>query len=38
MGPACASGPQGEDSMDKYDVIGLVIAIIAVSVVVMHSF
>jgi hypothetical protein len=33
-GHACSS--QGGDPMDKYDVIGLVIAIVAVSVVLMH--
>ena len=35
-GPACAYCSQGIEPMDKYDVIGLVIAILAVSVVLMH--
>jgi len=35
-GPAYTYCSHREDSMDKYDVIGLVIAIIAVSVVLMH--
>jgi hypothetical protein len=35
-GPACAYGSQRGDPMDKYDVIGLLIAILAVSVVLMH--
>ena len=34
--PACAYRSQGGNPMDKYDVIGLVIAILAVSVVLMH--
>ena len=35
-GLTCTYCSQRGDSMDKYDVIGLVIAIIAVSVVLMH--
>jgi hypothetical protein len=34
--PACSYRSQRGDPMDKYDVIGLVIAILAVSVVLMH--
>jgi hypothetical protein len=34
--PACSYRTQRGVSMDKYDVIGLVIAILAVSVVLMH--
>ena len=34
--PACSFRSQRGDPMDKYDVIGLVIAILAVSVVLMH--
>mgnify|MGYP001812908516 FL=1 len=34
--PACSYCSQRGDPMDKYDVIGLVIAILAVSVVLMH--
>jgi len=33
---ACSRRSQRGDPMDKYDVIGLVIAILAVSVVLMH--
>jgi hypothetical protein len=35
-GPACAYSSRRGGLMDKYDVIGLLIAIIAVSVVLMH--
>jgi hypothetical protein len=34
--PACSYRAQRGDPMDKYDVIGLVITIVAVSVVLMH--
>ena len=34
--PACSYRSQRGDPMDKYDVIGLVIAILAVSVVLLH--
>jgi hypothetical protein len=35
-GPGCSYRTQRGDPMDKYDVIGMVIAIVAVSVVLMH--
>jgi hypothetical protein len=35
-GPGCLYRTQRGDPMDKYDVIGMVIAILAVSVVLMH--